>query len=31
MKEGSKETLKSVLAEEIALGAKLITPVVEIL
>ncbi|KQB54453.1 hypothetical protein AQS70_07540 [Pseudomonas endophytica] len=31
MKEGSKETLKSVLAEEIALGAKLITPVIEIL
>ncbi|KMN13194.1 hypothetical protein TU86_14065 [Pseudomonas weihenstephanensis] len=31
MKEGSKETLKSLLAEEIAVGAKLITPVIEIL
>ena len=31
MKEGSKETLKSLVVEEIAMGAKLITPVVEIL
>ena len=31
MKEGSKETLKSLVAEEIAIGAKLITPVIEIL
>ncbi|NMY38192.1 MULTISPECIES: hypothetical protein [unclassified Pseudomonas] len=31
MKEGSKETLKSLVAEEIAIGAKLITPVIEII
>lgn len=31
MREGGKETLKTLLVEELALGAKLITPALEVL